>query len=368
MKILLIKIMKIALRILYLPMKLLPVKRKITYLSRQSNEKSLDVSLLSEEITQQDPTILQVFRFQMMEKGMAGAVRYLFSLLGDLYHIATSQVVICDTYSIPVSCLNHRKGLQIIQIWHAMGAIKKFGLQSLGKKEGRDESISRALQMHEHYSFVTAPSKATGVFYQEAFGVNATQIVELSLPRIDYLLHSPDRKEQFLKENPSLQGKEIVLYLPTFRDGEEEIVESLRIAFETDEKRALVISLHPLSKVPNQGYYGVNGDYNTFDLIRYADRVVTDYSACAFETAVAGKPLYFYLPDWEKYRENRGLNVDLAAEMPSCVFEDATALKDAMETKPYDNVLLQAFREKYVSQTEDCTKSMAAFVCACLDR
>ena len=43
MKIFLIKIMVFLLNFIYKPMKLLPTKKKIVYLSRQGNEKSLDI-------------------------------------------------------------------------------------------------------------------------------------------------------------------------------------------------------------------------------------------------------------------------------------------------------------------------------------
>lgn len=363
MKIFGIKIMKIALRIIYAPMKLLPTKQKITYLSRQSDQKSLDMLMLSEEIKKNIPDIKQVFRLKMFKKSPAGVISYLFSLLGDTYHIATSKLVICDTYSIPVSCLTHKKELQIVQMWHAMGAVKKFGLQSIEKKEGRSKAVSKVLQMHENYDYVLAPSAATAQFYKEAFCVKDENIVLLSLPRIDALLHTEDKTEQILRDNPHLKGKRLVLYLPTFRANEEQIVEQLKEAFDRDEQNGLIVSLHPLSRVRHKERYGVNGGYSVFELIRAADCVITDYSACAFEAAVAGKKLYFYVPDYQRYQENRGINIDLKREMSSCVFEDAKALKAAIERGEYDDAQRQSFREKYISKTERCTEAMGNFIC-----
>ena len=101
----------------------------------------------------------------MIPESLPGKIAYCFSIIGDMYYLATSKVAIIDTYSITVSCLKHKKSLKVIQMWHALGALKKFGLQSVGTKEGRDEKISRAMCMHKNYDYVLAPSKKTAKFY-----------------------------------------------------------------------------------------------------------------------------------------------------------------------------------------------------------
>jgi ATP-dependent DNA ligase len=59
----------------------------------------------------------------------------ILQVLNEMFHLATSKYCIIDSYVIPVSILKHRNKLVIIQIWHALGAIKKFGYASLGLKE-----------------------------------------------------------------------------------------------------------------------------------------------------------------------------------------------------------------------------------------
>ena len=50
MKLLIIKVFVLFIRIIYAPMKLRKTKNKIVWLSRQSDEKSKDFQMLSEEI------------------------------------------------------------------------------------------------------------------------------------------------------------------------------------------------------------------------------------------------------------------------------------------------------------------------------
>ena len=162
MKILFVYLFQALLQLIYLPLKAFcKVQDKVVYLSRQSNEKSLDMQLLEQAIEEKSPGTRQVFRLQMMEDGFAGKLRYFGHLLGDMKALASSKVVIVDTYSIAVSCLRHKAGVQVVQMWHALGAVKKFGLQSLGTKEGRDARLSHAMHMHRGYDYVLCPSAAT---------------------------------------------------------------------------------------------------------------------------------------------------------------------------------------------------------------
>ena len=47
--------------------------------------------------------------------------------------------------------------------------------------------------------------------------------------------------------------------------------------------------------------------YSSMDWLRICDKVVTDYSAIAFEAAVRDTELYFYQPDEGSYEHNVGL-------------------------------------------------------------
>lgn len=359
--------MKYILRMIYIPMKaFIRTKQKVVYLSRQSNRKSLDMILLSEEIYNIYPDCQQVFRLRMIEKGMISKVKYAIGIIGDMYHMAGARVVICDTYSIPVSCLKHKQSLTIVQMWHAAGAIKKFGLQSLGMEEGRNEKISRALQMHENYDYVIAASESTARFYSEAFGIGLEKIIIATLPHIDYILDGKAKKRELYEKNTRFQGKELVLYLPTFRLNEEKMVEKLVQVFEKDNKRELLVSLHPLSHVENKDKYKIEGDFSTYDLMKIADYIITDYSACAFEASLLKVPLFFYVPDYANYIKNRGLNIDLKQEMKSYVYEDADELYNKIKHGEYDYTDLDIFREKYITNTEKCTEKLAKIICGAL--
>ncbi len=363
MKTILISILKFGLAVLYAPMKLFKTKNQIVYLSRQSNDKSIDMRLLEQAIKNEDSTVKQVFRLKMIDDGISAKIKYCISIIGDMYYLATSKVAIVDTYSITVSCLKHKSDLKVIQMWHALGAIKKFGLQSIGTKEGRDEKVSNAMNMHKNYDYVLAPSAATAMFYMEAFGVTNDKIKLCPMPRVDFITDHDSRASEFYSLNPALGQKRIVLYVPTFRDREAVIANMLKLEFEGKDDYALIISPHPLSKAATDEKYLPNGSFSSFDLMKIADVIITDYSACAFEASLLMKPLYFFVPDYNEYIDERGINVDIFDEMPHAVFKDADALVNSIVSNDYDLTELYSFKEKYIdTPAGSCSEILARFV------
>ena len=104
MKILFVYLFQALLQLIYLPLKAFcKVQDQVVYLSRQSNEKSLDMQLLEQAIEEKAPGTRQVFRLQMMEDGFAGKLRYFGHLVGDMKALASSKVVIVDLSLIHIS-------------------------------------------------------------------------------------------------------------------------------------------------------------------------------------------------------------------------------------------------------------------------
>lgn len=363
MKLFIVKIFVLVIRFLYIPMKWQKTQNKVVWLSRQSDEKSLDMSLLEKAISELSPGIKQVFRLRRLKDESSLSLSYIFAIFKDMLEIASAKVVITDTYSIPVSCLNHKKDLTVIQIWHALGAVKKFSLQSVGKKQGRNSAVSEALCMHKNYDYVIAPSKKIGEFYCEAFGCKEENIKVATLPRVDELLNGENLKDEFLNLNSEFNNKKIALYLPTFRENDLEIADELSKCFKNEPDVKLLVSSHPLSETAKSGKYCFNGDFNTQDLMKLADIIITDYSACAFEAALLNKPLFFYVPDYEMYKEERGLNVDLKTELPFVCFENAEELIESIKKFDYDYSCLSSFKDKFVeNKGTDNSKKIAYFI------
>lgn len=345
----------------YFFIKFFPIqKNKITMLSRQSNDINIDFEMLLDEFSNQDKNIKVKVLCKEVPKNIIGRIKYCFFLIICLYHISTSKVCIIDGYSIPISCLKHKKDLKIIQIWHSLGAIKQFGKQVIDKKEGSKSEISKIMKMHQNYDYVLCASDATREFYKQGFGVDESKILKLGMPRIDYLLGKDEKInkkiENLYKDYPNLKEKKTILYVPTFRQGKSVHIYDLINSVNTDEYN-LIIKLHPLDKTIVDSKYTINNKYSTFDLLKIADYVITDYSALSLETSILdNKQLYFYLYDIEDYKMDRGLNVNLREEMPNYTFSNIDDIIKNIQEDNYNFEELKKFRDKYV-QTVDTNNS-----------
>lgn len=352
---------KIGMKIIYFFIKLFTKQRnKVTMLSRQSNKINLDFELIKEELENRKKEDLQIeILCKKIPKDMIGRLKYCSYIIKCMYHIATSKVCIVDGYNIPVNALKHKKGTEIIQIWHAMGAIKKFGYQTLNKKEGTTSKVAQIMKMHANYTCVTCTSSATKNIYAEAFNTDKNKIHVWGMPRIDYILGKNNvinnKIEELKKEYPQFSGRKTILYVPTFRKNEKLEIDDL-IKSVDEEKYNLIIRLHPLDHTNINQKHIVSGKYNTFDLIKFADYVITDYSAIAFETAVLNKQLFFYIYDIEKYNTKRGLNINLQEEMKNCTSTDIKDIIKVINNKNYDYEELARFRRKYI-ETVDTNNS-----------
>lgn len=357
-------IARTGMRVIYFFIKLFTRQKqnKITMLSRQSNNVNLDFRLLKAYLEKNEELEIQVL-CKMIPENLTEKIKYCFGIINDMYHIATSKVCIIDGYNIPISALKHKKGLEVIQIWHALGAIKKFGYQALDKGEGSNKKVAKIMRMHANYALVTCASKATSEFYAEAFGTDRNNIKVLGMPRIDYILGKEikEKKEKILKENPKLKEKKNIVYVPTFRKGKKIDLSDL-IQSVDETKYNLIIKLHPLDETEIDDKYVIK-KYSSTDLINVADYVITDYSAMAFEAAILEKPLFFYLYDIDEYEEGRGLNINLQKEMRSSTSSKIEDIISTIENDAYNYEELTRFKNRYIETIDtNNTKRIAEYI------
>lgn len=364
---------KAFLNILYFFVKMFPTRNKVLMLSRQADKPGVDFKYIRKEILKRDDNVEIVILCKILRKTAKERLKYCSYIIKCMYHIATAKVCILDGYSIPISILKHKKDLTIIQIWHASGAIKKFGYQSINKKEGRGIQIAKIMKMHKNYNFVVAPSNATAEFYKEAFAIEQDKIVINGLPRLDYILgdeNSDEKTKDFYIDYPKYKKKKTILYVPTFRKDRENSDKIDQLIRNVDFSRYnLIIKLHPLDITRSATNYMVNKKYNTYDLLRIADYIITDYSAVAFEAAILDKPIYFYVHDIDEYKKARGLNVKLFKEMNNNTSKNIKEIMMSIENNTYDFEELSKFKLKYMGNDYyNNTSKLVDFVFKYLDK
>lgn len=190
------------------------------------------------------------------------------------------------------------------------------------------------------------------------------QILPLGMPRVDYLREAdPAVREHYLEARPELAGKKICLYLPTFRDGVEVGMERLMAAFSGVEDVVLLVKPHPMSKITLPEDVSVGKGWSTYEMMKVADCVVTDYSAASLEESLLDKPVYLYLYDYDAYTEAQGLNIDLWEAFPHAAFRTAEEVAQAVQAEDYDWAALRAYRETYIETAQkDNTGDITRFL------
>ena len=366
-----ITILKFFANLIYCILKIFPTKNKIVMITRQSNTPTLDFRLLKEEIENTDNSIMietlcnKIESNALYRAGVLYKIKYILYILKIMYNLATSKVCIVDGYCIPVCILKHKKKLKIIQIWHASGAVKKFGYQILDKEAGSNSRIANLMCMHKNYDYIIAPSEATKKYFSEAFNTPEDKIVKLGLPRLEYISNSKyDKTKEIFKEYSKLKEKETILYIPTFRKNNDFNAVEKILEYKIDEnKYNLIISLHPLDTTPVPEKYLVDKKYSSYDLIKIADYIITDYSALSIEASVLNKPIFIFLPDIKEYTEETGLNINLKEELSTFTCENFGEIIDKIEKKEYNTKEIEKYREKYIEIDENkATENLASFI------
>ncbi|BDV30044.1 CDP-glycerol glycerophosphotransferase family protein [Microbacterium terricola] len=368
---------RLGVRAVYAPLKLLPLQRKVVMISREHPTVPADFADIADALQRLDPSVRVVMLVKMMPPGIIAKVGYAFHMLRQLYHVATARVLVVDTYAIVASVPRHRRELTVVQIWHALGAFKKFGLSILGQDEGRDERLARAMRMHEGYDVVLTSAEECRPAYAEAFGTPIEKVVVAPLPRVDHLrddVEAAALRERIYAAHPQLRDARVAVFAPTFR------LDGTVTADPAELTRALaaiglhtVVKLHPLMSADFGPDVDLAAGFSTQDLLHVADVLITDYSSVLYEAAVVGVPSYFLTPDLDDYLDSRDFYLDYRLDLPGPIVRDVPALARAVSAAEATTADAAAFAARWVQVPADatepdaCARSIARRLLAAVD-
>ncbi|MDE6603712.1 MAG: bifunctional glycosyltransferase family 2 protein/CDP-glycerol:glycerophosphate glycerophosphotransferase [Lachnospiraceae bacterium] len=269
------------------------------------------------------------------------------------YYLFTSKVIVTDDYCDYLGRVELKPEQKVVQIWHACGAFKKFGLDYLLNDRQKEKGI------HRQYDVVCVSSENICADYAGAFGIDIDKVQALGVPRTDMFFNLQliqKVKDQFYKDHPEYIQKRILLYCPTFREKRGiKVANDPQIDWDVfsrllPEDTILLIKNHPRVKKDllegGQYFNIVNTDENTNTLMIVADIMITDYSSVIFECCLLNMPIIFYCPDYEEYER------DFYLEFPQDTYGDFTVNQDELQEAVLRNLKnpnfekLAEFREK----------------------
>jgi teichoic acid glycerol-phosphate primase len=279
----------------------------------------------------------------------------------SVYHLSTSKIIIIDNYFGFLSAINFKGNVECIQIWHAAGALKTFGLKDKTIVNRTETAQRRFRRVYEKFHKIVVGSEEMANIFSEAFDLRPQNILRTGIPRTDFFYEDQlleKAKSSFLKKFPSFTGKKVILYAPTYRDhqlSQNEIHFDLEKMYQAlKHEYILVIKLHPAMKTTHhyhELYPGFVYDFSFYksinNLLVVTDVLITDYSSIPFEFAVLKKPMIFFPYDLEWYQKERGVLRDYIREVPGPVVFETDAIIKVILDHEFNPNLIREFSNKW---------------------
>lgn len=224
-------------------------------------------------------------------------------------YASAETVIICDNF-LPAASCKKRSETQVIQLWHACGAFKKFGYDT--EADIPSYYIGNVMA---NCNIATVSSEICVKPFASAMKLPEDRILPVGVSRTDMYFNNNFNqhcREQFFRQHPEAQDKKIVLWVPTFRGkpgsaqvcGLEDVLKAQERLRDT---HYFIIKLHPHSQLHTQG---TNCSIPSEELLPVADVVITDYSSILFDAMIYKLPIILFAPDLKEYVDNRGFYLD----------------------------------------------------------
>ena len=331
--------------------------KKVLFLSASRDSLTGNFVFVYDEISKRNKYNINMF----LKKSLK--TRYgFFERFSLMKAIATSKYIFLDDFYPMIYALKLRKDTELIQLWHAMGAYKRVGY-ARGSKDGAPTKHSLT---HKNYTGAIVSSEFIRENYAEAFGISVDKIHALGIPRTDIFFdkkYKDNVLKKYYKKYPILKKKKVIMFAPTFRGAGQKSAyynfdwidfEKLKKQYEKDY--VCIIKLHPFIKnrpdydFSNDPFYiDLTSEREINDLLFLTDILITDYSSVIFEYSFFKKPVIFYVPDLEEYRDSRDFFYDLDKYTYGDVVTDFDSLLKTIKVSKVDKKKIKEFSDYFCS-------------------
>ncbi|QFK72894.1 CDP-glycerol--glycerophosphate glycerophosphotransferase [Pradoshia sp. D12] len=349
-------------RFCYRVFTILPINgKKILFASDSRTKMEGNFRFVFDELQRQNKD----FTYRYMLKEGTAAKKTCKEILELSYHLATSKYILLDDFYPMVYPLKIREGAELIQLWHAVGAFKKFGFSRVGLPGGPEpDSLN-----HKNYTKAIVSSKNVAKHYAEGFGIEESKVIATGIPRTDLFFnqdYKTNKSNQLYEQYPFLKDKKVILFAPTFRGpGQQSAYYPLeylnldKIYQAFHEKYLFLFKIHPFVKVK----WKIPPEYRSFfydfsfyseinDLLLITDLLITDYSSVCFEFALLDKPMIFYAPDMEEYTSERDFYYDYESFIPGPMVTTEEELIKTIKNGHFEVNKLNEFRKYFFDELD----------------
>lgn len=278
-----------------------------------------------------------------------------------IYYLARYKTIFLDDFYPFLNKISPRKGIRIVQLWHAPGAFKKFGFSRKGKP-GWKKNVEKR-KHHRAYTHAIVSSNNISHYYAEAFRISKDKVISTGIPRTDILFNDEYKKEKIkdlYHRYPLLKNKKVILLAPTYRG---EVMQGYYKFDELDiskmknllgEEYVVAMKLHQfISNSPKwEDKYSdfiidLSNEKEITDLFFIADILITDYSSVVFEYSLLNKPMLFFAYDLEQYIADRDFYYPYESFVPGPIVKNTDELINVIRSNSFDMEKVKEFREKF---------------------
>lgn len=287
-----------------------------------------------------------------------GSILYYYVLARSKYCVTNVDFVPLKKYQENQIRINTQHGIPYKKM--GIHRAQKGGLPRIRSNSSKDKV----------WDVLVSPSSYATRIFRECY-LYSGKVLEYGYPRNDVFFRCENIS--FLRRKYiSSVGKKIILYAPTWRDGDNnsfhEILSRIdlaRLYSELNEDYVIVLRFHHLVDVAQFDINDFDGFYvdlssSTVDvqeLLLICDILVTDYSSMMFDGAMLDKHQIFFTYDYDLYHnDTRGSYMELKDRAPGPIVDTDSRLISAIKSHNKDYIEYSQKRE--IFRNEYCSGSM----------
>ncbi|MFT3859848.1 CDP-glycerol glycerophosphotransferase family protein [Micropruina sp.] len=232
----------------------------------------------------------------------------------------------------------HQPHQVVLQTWHG-SMFKRIGLD----RPGLDKIVELALKRERNnWDLLLSQNRHSSEIFRSAYAWQGP-ILEEGYPRNDAMADGDGVAVRELLGIPLTDT--VVLYAPTWRDDQTKaklLLDVAALAAELGEGYTVLLRGHTRTFESSEAVTAAHLlDVTTYpditELFLASDVLVTDYSSVMFDFSVTGRPMIFFVPDLDDYRDKiRGVYFDLEEVAPGPVIYSQELVVPAIRSAAED--------------------------------
>lgn len=303
---------------------------------------------------------------QVIDRFQNENVRFVLFGSEEYLEVLASAKYLINNVTFPPYFIK-KEGQVYVNTWHGT-PLKSMGYEMVDGNSGSANTERNFL----HADYLLSANEIMTRMYLKSYkleGILPGQVIEEGYPRNDLLLNTERKNEYNLLENYGVsidKDKKIILFAPTWRENEnggaevnpEELLgvkELLEKEIDTEKYQILIKPHQYVYKQLKdlEEYKGllVPATVDANELMSVVDILISDYSSIFLDYMVLERPVLFYIPDLESYKEKRGLDLQ-PEDLPGPYSDNLLDVADYINN-------IEKIQEKYF----DSYQSMKKRVC-----